>query len=104
MPRVFVAERVQHDINAATAFGEILYLLPDNHRATWKTTELTEFFIARLDELQYDPATDHIVIVGNNILLATLVAAIACEWGEFKTLCYHAVRQQYTERTMGIPL
>jgi hypothetical protein len=101
MNRVFVTEKPIQDISVATKFGTIEYLLTVGHKSTWKTDKLTALFLQKLDSANYDPDSDYVLVVGSSILLTTLVAAIASEYGALKVLCYHTTSSQYVERIIG---
>lgn len=103
--RVFLTELPAPPLNidAAKSFGAIVPLLPNGHKSTWKTDKLTEHFIDTLIQHRYAPMHDFILVVGNNVLMTTLVAAIAAEYGELKVLYYHSVDRQYVERNIGLP-
>ena len=87
--RVFVLEITQNvDITAAFEYGGIVPLfkatseseISNNKPSQWQTSKFMDEIIGRLEEHEYIPEVDFILIAGHMIPVVILVSAIIREW------------------------
>lgn len=88
--RVFVLEITQNvDITAAFEYGGIVPLFKatsesesasNNKPSQWQTSKFMDEIVCRLEEHDYKPEIDFILIAGHMIPVVILVSAIIREW------------------------
>lgn len=103
IPRVVCVE--PHSLineNNLGRFGEVVYLFDDmNIRPSIWTEKYEDATLSRLDEIDYNPAKDFIVITAHMVPLIKVVAVICSEWGYLRGLFFHAKRDTYTIMRVG---
>lgn len=101
--RTFLLEPVQYRIDGAARYGPLHYIFPPDaaRSSIWETSRLSDEILQRLDRLQYDPNLDYLVVTGHQIALATMIAVVANDYGNFRALFYDMNSREYVERVLG---
>lgn len=98
MSRVIFLSRTDKDVSSAEDFGELVFLL-NRVPNPFQITELIEEVVHRLDEIQFEPATDFIAMTGPPERLAVMFGVIANLFNvPLKMLIYDAQVSAYKSR------
>lgn len=100
MPKVFVLQEDRNkDISSARQFGNIIYLFEKferNRPSIWETEKFQSELLNRLKYHGYNPRMDFVMLLGSQIMVAYLVAALA-QQSAFKALAFDATTSHYVE-------
>jgi hypothetical protein len=103
-PRVFMLMPYKLDVSKATEYGEIKMVFDGVQKkpSIW-SPEFVKEVLDRLEDMEYDPSTDYILIVGSMVSLVRAVTAIvsSCTVPP-KGLFYDVVSGKYVPLTMGV--
>ena len=113
-PRAFIVEppRTDMDLSGVTEFGKMeVIFAPPQRRGVGTAPMRREFrpsvFDAEsfgrkmLEELAargYDPQRDYFVLTGSTLAVSIAFAALAVQYGAFKTLAYNSAMERYVEK------
>lgn len=95
---LMVAPHKKYDVSGAERFGEIEYVLDGWRGSAFQPEELIECILSRLEELQYDPLRDYLLLTGGQYLIVTLCAAVASKHKRYLALMFNASTEKYVER------
>lgn len=102
-PRCFLIEPVKLDIRDARTYGEIVLLFNENDRrpSIFSTESFLKAVQRRLEEENYDPLIDYILIAGPMVTVVVTAAEMAAAYGRIKVLMFNSNENQYIERSIG---
>ena len=102
MSKVFIIElpRRYVDTSKAEEFGEIVYVfLPTSRRCSvWEHVHFGETVLQRLKELNFNPWTDYVCIVGALVTVTIALITIAQSYDEFNVLLFNSVSGAYVQK------
>jgi len=102
MSKVFILEQVNFSLKNAEDYGELLYVFsPNSQRCSIWDREFGECVIDRLEENDYDPREDYLLVAGKIVSLSIVVASVAAAYGEIALLLFSSNLQRYVPRTIG---
>jgi hypothetical protein len=100
--RVLILEPTIQDVGPASEHGEPVMLF--SHQRAHPPVFSPGFHHAvmrRLEELEYDPESDLVVLTGATVAVAVLVAAIASSRGHLRVLVWDVKAGRYVEMSLG---
>ena len=103
MPKVFVLAPSEKDVSKASMYGQIVFVFrPDERRPSVWDAEFALSALDRLEQEQYDPTNDYLLLVGNFIAIIAFVAAVAEQYYSPKALAFDMTRQTYVPIVLGV--
>lgn len=79
-PRCFLVMRSTKDVSGAEKHGDIVLLFPDNERRpSFWNSDFIELALAKLEQYEYDPGFDYLLMAGNVVPISLVAAAVARE-------------------------
>ena len=102
MSRCIMFEPTAFDTSKLKEFGEITYLFTKEvGRRPLRDQMLECQIINRLQQLQYDPTLDLIVMTGSQLTLLIFATTAVSGYGAIQTLVFDILTRSYNERSMG---
>jgi hypothetical protein len=101
-PRVvMVAPHKKYNVTEAKVFGELTYLLPERRVSVFQPEELIETLLKRLEEIEFDPTNDYIILTGGQYLVIALCSIAAHNFKRYQALMFDAGNSRYVSRTFN---
>lgn len=102
MSRVFVIEPPTVNIEPAEAWGEVIVLFPEGSGMNPLDANVyAGRVIEKLEEEEFSPKNDMLLIVGPLIALTVCAGAIVSRFKTIRGLLYNPVKNEYVLRTIG---
>lgn len=99
MSRVIAIEPCNFDLTPAMVFGEVVFLFErTGERTSIWSEDFSSCVLDKLEEINYDPDIDFIVVSGAIVTLSLAIAVIAADYGVIKLLLYHSAEAGYVSR------
>jgi hypothetical protein len=96
--RVFLLEPTRHRV-ARTLNAEVETLF-ENAPSPFRTSEFFTKLDARLEDVDYDPSEDMIVVAGSLIAMSFMLGHLCKKYGRVRTLIFDASTSAYEERSV----
>lgn len=100
--RVFVMDHDPgRDVSDAERFGEVLYLYQHKERrpSVFSHALLKDVF-SRMEEAEYDPDIDFVVVTGNMAMVTLVVTSLVARDGTVNLLLFDSAQEEYVQRTV----
>lgn len=99
--RVFVLEPCSLDISRAARFGEIVYIFRKGmrRRSIWDD-EFKQEVMGALDENEYDPKKDYLLVAGHMVPLVLFISAALRHYTGINVLFYCSTDRDYVSRSL----
>lgn len=103
MTRVFVLAPTDKPIYSAAEFGEIVFIFSPSDRPVSHTScEFAMAIVRKLESMDYDPATDYLLLVGAFVPLIVFVAVVCEQYIMPKALAFDIRQNRYYPIVLGI--
>jgi hypothetical protein len=95
--QVIALEMTKYNLEGAEKFGELMYIFPpDESRPSVWTNQYRLNIEHALDKiLEFDPALDYVLLVGQILPLAILINILSSKYRAFKALVFNAGSREY---------
>jgi hypothetical protein len=92
------------DVSSAKIYGDLVEI-PGAADLTspFKTEELVKVIDSFIEEINYDPDNDGLIITGNVIVVAITFGYLLARFGYVKSLFYDATKHTYAVRRVTMP-
>lgn len=102
MRAILIEPTTRVDVSAAQRYGEIVYIFEKNEsRPSIWTEEFVQVAMIRLEQMNYDPKADTIIIAGAIVPLIKLIGCLTANFGRIRVLCHSAIERDYTLQEIG---
>jgi len=114
--RVFMLEQSQNvDVKPAFEYGPIIPLFKSTNGvgnstaqikkktdrpSMWDTEEFREEILKRLEQWDYDPEKDYLLIAGHTIPIVIFIATVVAEWENVQVLFWSSGYEKYVVRKL----
>lgn len=94
--QVLALEISKYDLSSCNSFGFLQFIFPpDGPKPSVWTREYRLEIERALEDYEFDPAIDYIVLVGQMLPLAILVNILSTKYRAFKALVFNANSREY---------
>lgn len=101
-PKAILIEKTKMDVSSAAVFGEIVHVFPKGRpRSSIWSDDFLEEAIESLADLEYDPAIDYIILVGQLVPLTKVIARLVSIYNRIRILCWSATERDYLLQEVG---
>jgi hypothetical protein len=112
-PRVFVVEtpRAEMDMSAAEEFGSLEVVFKNEARgrghepgrrafrpSVFDAEAFGRAFLEELERRGFDAKRDYFVLTGSTLAVSIAFAALAVQYGAFRTLVFNSAMERYAEK------
>lgn len=103
-PRVFMLMPHDKNVRASRRFGELVVVFDkqESRPSIWDPSFLLEA-LDRMQDYQFDPQRDYILVVGSMVPVVMWCAAAFHRWPGTRILCFDIASGDYVARTLGDP-
>ena len=104
--RVFMIDSdPKHDVSDARRFGSLQTLWGRHEpRPSVFSHAFVKETTSRMDELEYDPEVDYIVVTGNVVMNTVLITSLAMRDDTVNLLLYDSAMEEYVHKTFMRPV
>jgi hypothetical protein len=100
--RAFVIERTKHALDKVSQHGKLTYIFaPEKGRSSMWSNDFRKEIIKQLEQYEYDPAYDYIVLVGGFLITILFVTTVVSKYGPVAALAFDACDQHYKQIVIG---
>lgn len=100
--RVVLVEETNKDLGNAHIYGDVTVLMPKaSHRPSIWEQEFIRHIEKRLNEIDFNPELDYLLVAGSQISTSTVIASLASKYSSFKVLFWHASIKEYLPRVFN---
>jgi len=100
--QVVALELNKFNTEGAEQFGEMVYLFPaDKARPSIWAAQYRNAIVAALEEIEYDPNLDYVLLVGQIYPLTVLVNVLTQRYRMFKVLVFNSTTREYQTEIFG---
>ena len=95
--QVIALEVSKYNLDGAEKYGELMYIFPpdDPRPSVWTNQYRLAIERALRTDLEFDPALDYILLVGQILPLAILINILSSKYRTFKALVFNATTREY---------
>lgn len=100
--RAILIEKTKVDTSQAQLFGDVVHVFPPGkERSSIWSDEFLDEALNSLADMEYDPVSDYIILVGQLVPLTKVIARLVSIYNNIRVLCWSATERDYVLQEFG---